>query len=302
LPHHQLYNFMSSRALRRAQKELEERQQEEALRQEDEEEGSEEDVAPTAKPRASLFALLNDVGDDENADEEDDEDVESEPEVPVAPAPKASQKSKKKKKKGKGKAKALEPETTPASAKAKPGLDEIDVALRALSLTSPAGKSSDTDQQAPAINEELQQLYSVLAVDTQHLHAANEMRKLFGRAAANDDQPARARRQPRGRGQQQAGVPGNQHLTSIVLRRNIFIQGKEEWPRATLGGLSMEVVEKRSDGSVEYRFMHNTSYQSVQREFEVCVASMDPERMIQLLALNRKLGRLFLLPKTMHTQ
>jgi hypothetical protein len=295
---------MSSRALRRAQKELEERQQEEALRQdeeEDEEDEEEEDVAPTAKPRTSLFALLKDAGDDENDDQEDDEDLESEADVPVAPAPKASQKSKKKKKKGKGKAKAIEPETTSASSKAKSGLDEIDVALRALSLTSPAGESRDADQQTPTVNEELQQLYSVLAVDTHHLHAANEMRKLFGRAAANDDQPARARRQPRGRGQQQGGVPGNQHLTSIVLRRNIFIQGKEEWPRATLGGLSMEVVDKRSDGSVEYRFMHNTSYQSVQREFEVCVASMDPERMIQLLATNRKLNHFFLLPKTLHT-
>ena len=49
----------------------------------------------------------------------------------------------------------------------------------------------------------------------------------------------------------------------------------------------MEVVERRSDGSVEYRFIHNMTYQSVQRQFETCVASMDPERMIQLLHFNR---------------
>jgi hypothetical protein len=64
----------------------------------------------------------------------------------------------------------------------------------------------------------------------------------------------------------------------------------------------MDVVEKRSDGSVEYRFMHNAGYQSIQREFEVCVASMDPERMIQLLGMNRKLALLCLITKTLLAQ
>ncbi|KAF2801140.1 DUF654-domain-containing protein [Melanomma pulvis-pyrius CBS 109.77] len=281
---------MSSRALRRAQKEREEREQHDALRQEDEEDESDQDVAPAPKPRPSLFALLGDTGDDDNDDdEEEDKDENVEPETAAAPVSRPSQKSKRKKKKGKGKAKVAEPETTPPSSKLASGLDEIDLALHALNLTSQAEKNPDSDQLISTISGEMLQLYSVLAVDTQHLHAANEMRKLFGRAAAqgaDNDEPARARRRGRGRGQQQGGIPGNQHLTSIVLRRNIFIQGKEGWPRATLGGLSMEVVEKRSDGSVEYRFMHNTTYQSVQREFEICVASMDPERMLQLLSLN----------------
>jgi hypothetical protein len=79
--------------------------------------------------------------------------------------------------------------------------------------------------------------------------------------------------------------PGSR-LTGLSLRRNIFIQGKEEWPRATSGGLAMEVVSKNPDGSVEYRFVHNTSYQETQRQFQVCVASMDPERMVQLLHTN----------------
>ena len=50
----------------------------------------------------------------------------------------------------------------------------------------------------------------------------------------------------------------------------------------------MEIVHKRNDGTVEYRFVHSTAYQSVQRQFETCVASMDPDRMIQLLQFNRK--------------
>ncbi|KAF2710600.1 DUF654-domain-containing protein [Pleomassaria siparia CBS 279.74] len=283
---------MSSRALRRAQKELEEREQQE-LRQEDEEDESEAENVPAAKPRASLFALLGEYDDDDDEDDEDEEEeehIELEPERTATPVPTSSaKKSKKKKKKGKGKAKAVDLERAPVSSKSASDLDEIDVALRALNLTSRSEKGGKLESLESAVNEEKVQLYSVLAVETQHLHAANEMRKLFGRAAAqgtDNDQPARARRRGRGQGQQQGGVPGNQHLTSIVLRRNIFIQGKEEWPRATLGGLSMEVVEKRSDGTVEYRFMHNTAYQSIQREFEVCVAGMDPGRMIELLRHN----------------
>ena len=50
----------------------------------------------------------------------------------------------------------------------------------------------------------------------------------------------------------------------------------------------MEIVEKRADGTVEYKFVHNRMYQDVQRQFSVCVASMDPERMIALLQHNRR--------------
>jgi hypothetical protein len=121
------------------------------------------------------------------------------------------------------------------------------------------------------------------------------MKKLFGRAALQntDDEP---QQRQRGRGQQGGiaaavagrNAPGNRNLASLSLRRNIFIQGKEEWPRATSGGLAMEVVEKRADGIVEYRFVHNRTYQEVQQQFQVCVGAMDPERMVQLLHFNRK--------------
>lgn len=293
---------MSSRALRRAQRELEEKRQLELLEQEkaqDEEESDEDDEPISPKPQAkpSLFSMLGDVGGDEDGEDEDEQEEEEPPaetiekeSVQAAPTPKSSKKGKKKKKKGKGK------NSTPASDKASKskntvhGLDEIDQALLALNMTSD-NKSSSDDQLTSAASEETQRLFSVLSVDTTHLHAANEMRKLFGRAAVqgnHDDEAPRNQRQPGGiaaaaRGRNQ---PGGRNLASLGLRRNIFIQGKEEWPRATLGGLGMELVEKRSDGTVEYRFIHNTSYQSVQRQFDTCVASMDPERMIQLMHFN----------------
>ncbi|KAF2872280.1 transcriptional repressor TCF25-domain-containing protein [Massariosphaeria phaeospora] len=287
---------MSSRALRRAQRELEERQQLESAGQQDDVPDSDEDVVPPTQPKPSLFAMLNDTGDDdadESAEEEHDtsQDIGA---VSSEPPANKSNKSRKKKKKGKGPAKPQESEPTLTSSRNGSDLDEIDRALLALKTSDPSS-ARHTDHPHATIDEEKQQLYSALAVDTQHLHAANEMRKLFGRAAVNggpDDEPGRARQ--RGRGQQEGiaavvagrNAPANRNLASLGLRRNIFIQGKEEWPRATSGGLGMEVVKKRDDGSIEYRFVHNVTYQSVQGEFDTCVASMDPDRMVQLLQFN----------------
>ncbi|KAL1612223.1 hypothetical protein SLS60_000447 [Paraconiothyrium brasiliense] len=296
---------MSSRALRRAQRELEEKKQLELLEQEnvndqESEEDDEPALAPKPAAKPSLFAMLGDAGDDDDEDEDEDDDLKEEEkpadtlekkEVQVTPASKPSKKGKKKKKKGKGKSNTPAPQKTPTSQDTVHGMDEIDQALLALNLTSGTTSSND-DQPTSAASAEMQQLFSALAVDTTHLHAANEMRKLFGRAAVqgtDDDEPrARNRRQQGGIAAAAAGrnQPGGRNLASLGLRRNIFIQGKEEWPRATLGGLGMELVEKRDDGTVEYRFVHNTSYQDVQQQFETCVTGMDPERMVQLMQFN----------------
>ena len=48
----------------------------------------------------------------------------------------------------------------------------------------------------------------------------------------------------------------------------------------------MEVVEKKANGTVEYRYVHNRAYQDVQSQFESCVASMDPNRLVVLLQHN----------------
>jgi len=293
---------MSSRALRRAQRELEEKQIQEKLAQDDQDEDeSEPDVAPKTTAKPSLFAMLGDGGEeDEEEDEEEQEDADQDVKPKVGdsdgqaeaesmPASKPSKKSKKKKKKAKAKGKATDADKTAASAK-KSDLDEIDEALLALNMAMNGRTETGSDQQ-DTISEEKKQLFSVLSVDTQHLHAANEMKRLFGRAAV---QSAEDEARPRQRGQQGGiaaaiagrNAPGNRNLASLGLRRNIFIQGKEEWPRATSGGLGMEIVEKRPDGTVEYRFVHNKTYQDVQRQFQICVASMDSERMIQLLHHN----------------
>lgn len=296
---------MSSRALRRAQKELEEKQLQEKLAQEEQEEDeSEEEVAPKPAAKPSLFALLGDADENEDDDEDEDEqDAEVEAATPIPPeaAPVTkSKKNKKKKKKGKNKGSSTATPQESTTSANESGLDEIDQALLALNLTANGRGNTEAEETNTAESEEKKQLFSTLSVDNQHLHAANEMKKLFGRAALqHTDEEAR----PRQRGQQGGiaaavagrNAPGARGLASLGLRRNIFVQGKEEWPRATSGGLGMEVVEKRTDGSVEYRFVHNRTYQEVQRQFQLCVEGMDSERMIQLLRLNRKYNPLLIL-------
>ncbi|KAJ4378321.1 hypothetical protein N0V86_006021 [Didymella sp. IMI 355093] len=283
---------MSSRALRRAQKEQEEKElQDKLARLEQEDEESEEDevVAPKPQAKPSLFAMLGDAGDeDEDEDDEDgdedDQDPAPKPVVESTPAPNPSKKSnKKKKKKGKNKSKTATPQKDATDS----GLDEIDQALLALNVTS-GGKKGTDEPLTPPVSEETQQLFSALSIDTTHLHAANEMKKLFGRTAlqhADDDEPRQRGAQGIAARVNGRNQPGSR-LTGLSLRRNIFIQGKEEWPRATSGGLGMEIVSKHDSGSIEYRFVHNTSYQETQRQFQGAVASYDPERMIQLLHTN----------------
>ncbi|TID13806.1 putative nulp1-pending protein [Venturia nashicola] len=265
---------MSTRALRKAQRELEEKV---ALEKAAEEEQSEEE--PAKATQKSLFALLNEQDDDDdNENHEESEKEDAKQSNAITPPPAKSSKKKRKKKKAKSAPKAENGEETDdshfdaelASAIAANKKANSNTRIEKESSTSTASRASDRVGQ-------------LLSVNTQNLHVANEMRRLFGRDAVDAERraPAPARRGGRrGQGEPDRGFP------SLSLRRNIFIQGKEEWPRATTGGLGMDIVKKNGDGTIEYRIIHSTAYQSTQKDYEVAVASMDPNRMVALLQHN----------------
>jgi chemotaxis protein histidine kinase CheA len=294
---------MSSRALRKAQRQLEEEQaikeaEAEAADQSEEEE-SEAEVAPEANKNKTLFALLNQQDDeddeeDESSEKSDNEAMNVTPSKPVEPK---HSKSAKKKKKKKSKAKSKEVTEPTNSSKEE---DDIDAALRALNLsnerTTKAGQqNSNLSGSTAAFNPQLEAICNLLAVNTQNLHVLNEMRRLFGRDALEAERrPAQQEPRPRARGQrgQQQNQQQNQGFSTLSLRRNIFIQGKDTWPRATTGGLGMELVpadkmaSELGDGVVEYRFVHSTAYRETQAQYEIAVASMDPQRLVLLLHHN----------------
>ncbi|KAK0885358.1 hypothetical protein LTR87_000992 [Friedmanniomyces endolithicus] len=289
---------MSSRALRKAQREREEQEQLQRLQQDEaeEEEKDGEDDAPAVSTKVSAFAMLDE--DDEEAEDDDGGAALDATEEPTATTAAVPQKSAKKKRKKKGKGKVGQGQADPQD----DGLDEIGKALKQLATNGASAPSGTT---SAGVNEAANETNRLLAIDTSHLHAQNEMRRLFGRAALEqqDDDEAPAANQAAGgnrRQQRHAQQMGLAHalrgqgnaggrsggLAAMALRRNIFIQGKEEWPIATGGGLGMEVEENRSDGTVLYRFVHNRMYQDVQSQFEMCVESMDPNHLVQLLQHN----------------
>ncbi|KAJ9201885.1 hypothetical protein DTO164E3_3323 [Paecilomyces variotii] len=293
---------MSTRALRKLQKQREQEALHAVLHEDEgEEESSEGEVEKqSSKPKFNAFDLLN-AGEDE--DEESDEapletaPQPSEPKPVSIPSTASKKKNKKKKKK-----KAAKPTEDNRPGSDDTELDEIDKALKELS----AGQNpSTTAEEAAARLDHAQQTPfpktadELLSIEPKFLNAVNEMRKLFGNVALESfDQPSGAgtgRRRDRNREMVDLGraltgayspASRGQSLAGVALRRNVLMQGKDEWPRAPSGGLGMEVVEKLPTGATVYKILHNPGYEDVQRQFDMCVESMDPQRLIHLLQYN----------------
>ncbi|QSZ32077.1 hypothetical protein DSL72_001646 [Monilinia vaccinii-corymbosi] len=289
---------MSSRQLRklRQQRELEKQANIQAHEEEEEEEDSDEEPQHL-QSKPSLFANLaaleeDDESKDVDEDEEPEEEELSEPTpAAIAKKPKKSKKKKKGKNKGKGRDPAKTVEDT-----SKKGLDEIDKALEELNLkhTNVANTTRKIE-----VDGEYERICFLLGINTHHLKVANEMRSLFGRAATeNHEDPGGptgrgARRRQRTRQMDLETALKGQHepgkgLSELALRRNCFIQGKDEWPKSTSGGLTMAVVDDQEvvDGTVEYRFVHDGAYQVVQQTFQALVEMGDPQNLIGFLQRN----------------
>jgi hypothetical protein len=291
---------MSSRQLRKLQQQRELEQAQAKLQADTEEEESEDEpVVSVPKSKPSLFASLATL-EDEAADEHEDEQEAgqsqnelSATEPSPAPAPKPKKSKKKNKAKIKTKEKAAEEETAQNAA------DEIDAALRELDIKQASRPSAPSE---PTLDPEYERVCELLGVNSQRLKVANEMRNLFGRAAVDNHDDAGvpvgrgARRRQRAQNQQidlETALKGRhapgRGLPELTLRRNNFIQGKDEWPKGTTGGLTMGVVEgQHENGTLEFRYMHDKNYQQVQQAFQRFVEMGDPQNLIGLLLQNRK--------------
>jgi hypothetical protein len=296
---------MSSRALRKLQKQREQEAQL-ALSGHDDDRMSadEEPEILLSKPKINAFDLLNTPHEDDDDDQESDSGNLPEP-ISVSPiASAATSRSSEKKKRKKKRKKAGEKHTNTTPAATEEDLDDIDRALKELSTTDRRTITTEENLKSTEGNVDARFAKSaedLLSVDPKSLNAMNEMRKLFGNVVLESfDQPENegsGRRRERRREMIDLGraltgryspASRGQSLAGVTLRKNILMQGKDEWPRATSGGLGMELVEKRPSGSSLYQLVHNQAYQDVQMQFEMCVESMDPQRLIHLLQYNRK--------------
>ncbi|KAL2755469.1 hypothetical protein ACRALDRAFT_2135763 [Sodiomyces alcalophilus JCM 7366] len=294
---------MSTRQLRRLQKqrELEQLKLQSATPETQESSEDEEPEPIITRPRASLFAALSGHGEDDDDDEQSDdggkdntpEAAEESEEEALPPQPVKKTKMKKKKKKGKKKDTSTGNHTPKDSSLKNDEDDEIDAALRELDLArasaapgSSAGLTTTTTRR---------QGDWLLQINPYHLKAMNEMKNLFGKdaieAAEQEEQAEQAAelRRQRGHGPRQVnleqalrGDPRHK-LPEVSLRRNIFIQGRDHWPRATAEDLTMKEVRGGTDGLTEFTFQHGPKYDETQVVFFRMVQMGDPMVLINLL-------------------
>ena len=302
---------MSSRAIRKLQKQQESELQQQQRNEHQSTSEESEEPEPSRPKAKNAFDLLNEV--DEPQSDQDEEDSEHKEQSEVATPSKPKAKSRKKKKKQPKQPNDGDGVSTPGKSQAKDKdkgkgrsstsqLDEIDLALKALSSKERNGSYAFS---APRHDSEHEQFCRVIAAESRHLNALNEMKKLFGDVVLESQEDENAAvvqaRRRRGRGGQiqldlgsalsgrYSPASKGQGLAGLALRRNVFMAGKEAWPRTSSGGLGMEFLPNESPSSRErYKFIHNRQYQDTQREFQMCVASMQPESLIQLLQLHRE--------------
>ena len=284
---------MSSRAIRRAQQEREKlnTQSEPKVANES---SSEEDTPYAPKKGPSAFELLQQQQEDaEQSGEAVDEIEQNECDDVEENKPSQLQPGSKSKRKRKKKRKVKDVEGNEVQRQQRE-MDEIDVALRELSTSGKGSKDARPAGESQELSESDQGTFDVLAVDLSHLHVRNEMRRLFGDISFNDNSSENSRRGGQvdehvGLAEAVKGVnsASGAGLPSVIRRRNIFIQGKEEWPKASGGGLSMEIERTESDGTTWFKFVHNETYLHAQSSFASCVESMDPILMVNLLRFNR---------------
>jgi hypothetical protein len=290
---------MSSRALRKLQKEQELEKQLAAVReaeaaQAEQDEDSDEEVASLqSKQPLNAFDMLDGMDEEDAEDDKDQEPEESSKqtvESTVTPSQPSRPKKKKKKakKKDKGKAESSKLATND-------DMDEIDRALKELSTK---GDETTGAQAVPTANDTwLQEATKLLSIDTKNLNPVNEMKSLFGNIAL-EGTPSPARNQRRREHEQaQAGgmdletaLSGRQclgtqgkELGPLAHRRNVFMQGKEEWPGATSGGLSMQREKDDSTFEKRYTIVHDKYYQETTAIFMQYVQTMEPQTLIALL-------------------
>ena len=290
---------MSSRALRKLQRQQEEQQQLHA-------EASDDDTLDNqaSPPKFNAFDLLGAQDEEDDHESEasaaEEQPVEAPRTTPPPSQPSKSKKKKQKKKKSKKSTPTNDAKRSETATKDGSELDEIDRALQDLSIQRGQRREHPESSSAELTDETDEKLCALLAIEPRKLSSINEMKRLFGNVVLEG----------RGEGTQSAGRRRDRHpraidlgtaltgqyspasrglsLSGVALRKNVLMQGKDEWPRAPSGGLGMEVVNKLPSDVTEYKLIHNAAYNDIQLQFDMCVESMDPERMIQLLQFNRE--------------
>jgi tetratricopeptide (TPR) repeat protein len=295
---------MSSRALRKLQREQEEQRRLAAAQAEDAaaQDSSDDEPQITRPAPKNAFDMLE-GGQEDDLDDDDDNGTgiatpatdSTQPTQPGTPSISNPSSTKPKKKKRKPKKKPKEPPEKAAKPESNDE-DEVDRALKAIAAKSNTPDGLPTTS-SPEVGWETAAT-KLLGVVTKNLNPINEMKSLFGNVAIEESE-SRTNRNPRQREVNEQGgmdlgtallgrnniASRRKELGALANRRNCLMRGKEEWPLASSGGLSMQHVPDNMAIEKRYNFVHNNAYKESQWNFQMAVESMDPQRMMSLLLM-----------------
>jgi len=206
---------------------------------------------------ADVGDVLSEGVKDRRSEDEKEEQEEEDKETGVideeAPASRKAPGAKKKKKKNKKAKEISEPET-------KDSEENIDDVIKEVC----GADSKEASGGGFPISDI--SIRSLLHIDHRNLNPDNEMKKIFGSKVVAAEQKKASRR----------GNKIRQSFTKLVTV-------KPEWPPVKGTGLFMELDGTSSTGFTSFIFRHNTSYQSVQKQFWSAVDSLHPENVMELV-------------------
>ncbi|KAK9846792.1 hypothetical protein WJX84_000742, partial [Apatococcus fuscideae] len=176
-----------------------------------------------------------------------------------------------------------EPIAGPAVPTNQQELDEVDLALAELNLGQPASS------QAPGAGPSGSSAAGppLLGVDAKALRPDDEMRRIFGSRVVDAESKDRnaAATEAAGLPRRYRRLMARGQLKRPQMQKGMVVTPRESWPALT-GGLTMEYFgEEYEDGQRQlcFEYVQSSSYQAVQRVFEQSQASMDPNRIVQIL-------------------
>ncbi|KAL3700030.1 hypothetical protein R1sor_018052 [Riccia sorocarpa] len=208
----------------------------------------------------------------ENENEDESQRQSDQQNVSCAASTSASESVKARKKKNKSKKKGKQQQQSSSDEKIHGAdVESVDQLLSMLGERNDEASSSTRD--GSSAGRRMPDAYDKhLGADMKHLRAEDELRRIFGSKVINSVESGFQRRRQGASRRTGRGMP---------WRRSVLVVPMEHWARWD-GGISMECTEVK-DGRQYFRYGYSSSYAEVQKKFELCVRSHNPNTIVALL-------------------
>ena len=234
--------------------------------EEEEDRVNDEETPPRVVKAVNPFAALLGSDDEDDAEEEEEEEEEEEPEPVPEPMPTSSGKKKKTKRGGKGRNKA--------NGAADADLEALVKEVTGMDVSKVHDDHDGSNKERIASGTKA--AMSVLRVDLRKMKAEDELKRIFGGRVIQQVEAEEMGKIVGGR---------SAAFKAKLQKKTTFATYKDQWSTYRSEGLYMEnngVVDSKS-GMCEFAFAWKDDYAQATFDFEIAVASHDPNRLFHLL-------------------